>query len=141
MARLREIRAIKKALKATAKKPITDKNKELSDRMLTDALRGRFAREIDKLNLSRMPVELRKEKDRRAVSYFRVALVDQPNTKVGEIFSEGEHRCVALAAFLRNWSQHNVTLLLFLMIPCPRLTIFTGSLLHLDWWKNRNIVN
>lgn len=100
IARLKEIEAINTALKATAKKPITDKNKELSDRMVTDALRGRFAREIGKLKLSRMPVELRKEKDRKAVSYFRVALVENPNAKVGEIFSEGEHRCVALAAFL-----------------------------------------
>lgn len=100
IARLKEIESITTALKATAKKPITDKNKELSDRMVTDALRGRFAREIGKLKLSRMPVELRKEKDRQAVSYFRVALVENPNAKVGEIFSEGEHRCVALAAFL-----------------------------------------
>ena len=100
IARLKEIEAISAALKATAKKPITDKNKELSDRMVTDALRGRFAREIEKLKLSRMPVELRKEKDRQAVSYFRVALVERPDAKVGEIFSEGEHRCVALAAFL-----------------------------------------
>lgn len=100
IARLQESETINTALKATAKKPITDKNKELSDRMVTDALRGRFAREIDKLKLSRMPVELRKEKDRQAVSYFRVALVERPDAKVGEIFSEGEHRCVALAAFL-----------------------------------------
>jgi energy-coupling factor transporter ATP-binding protein EcfA2 len=100
IARLKEIEAINTALKATAKKPITDKNKELSDRMVTDALRGRFAREIGKLKLARMPVELRKEKDRQAVSYFRVALVENPSAKVGEIFSEGEHRCVALAAFL-----------------------------------------
>lgn len=100
IARLKEIESINTALKATAKKPITDKNKELSDRMVTDALRGRFAREIGKLKLSRMPVELRKEKDRQAVSYFRVALVENPNAKVGEILSEGEHRCVALAAFL-----------------------------------------
>lgn len=98
--RLKDIEAISAALKTTAKKPITDKNKELSDRMVTDALRGRFAREIEKLKLSRMPVELRKEKDRQAVSYFRVALVERPDAKVGEIFSEGEHRCVALAAFL-----------------------------------------
>ncbi|MCK1336619.1 AAA family ATPase [Bradyrhizobium sp. 38] len=100
IARLKKIESINTALKATAKKPITDKNKELSDHMVTDALRGRFAREIGKLKLSRMPVELRKEKDRQAVSYFRVALVENPNAKVGEIFSEGEHRCVALAAFL-----------------------------------------
>lgn len=100
IARLKAIDSINTALKTTAKKPITDKNKDLSDRMVTDALRGRFAREIGKLKLSRMPVELRKEKDRQAVSYFRVALVENPTAKVGEIFSEGEHRCVALAAFL-----------------------------------------
>ncbi|HMS82662.1 MAG TPA: AAA family ATPase [Nitrospira sp.] len=100
ISRLKEIEAINTAFKATAKKSITDKNKELSDRMVTDALRGRFAREIKKLKLSRMPVELRKEKDRQAVSYFRVALVERPEAKVGEIFSEGEHRCVALAVFL-----------------------------------------
>lgn len=109
IARLKEIEAISAALKTTGKKPITDKNKELSDRMVTDALRGRFAREIVKLKLSRMPVELRKEKDRQAVSYFRVALVERPNAKVGEIFSEGEHRCVALAAFLAELvtAQHH----------------------------------
>lgn len=100
ISRLKEIEEINTALKATAKKAITEKNKELSDRMVTDALRGRFAREIEKLKLSRMPVELRKEKDRQAVSYFRVALVERPDAKVGEIFSEGEHRCVALSAFL-----------------------------------------
>lgn len=100
IARLKDIETINSALKTTAKKSITDKNKELSDRMVTDALRGRFAREIDKLKLSRMPIELRKEKDRQAISYFRVALVERPDAKVGEILSEGEHRCVALAAFL-----------------------------------------
>jgi hypothetical protein len=100
IARLKEIESVITALKATAKKPITEKNKELSDRMVTDALRGRFAREIGKLKLSRMPVELRKEKDRQAVSYFCVALVENASAKVGEIFSEGEHRCFALAAFL-----------------------------------------
>jgi energy-coupling factor transporter ATP-binding protein EcfA2 len=98
--RLKTIESINDSLKTTAKKSITEKNKELSDQMVTDALRGRFSREIEKLKLSRIPVELRKEKDRQAVSYFRVALVEKPNAKVGEIFSEGEHRCVALAAFL-----------------------------------------
>lgn len=95
-----EAEAIAKALKDTAKNTITTKNKAISDKLVTNALRGRFAREIGKLKLSRMPVELRKTKDASAVSYFQVALVEKPNEPVGEIFSEGEHRCVALAAFL-----------------------------------------
>ena len=52
------------------------------------------------MKLARMPVELRKERDQNAVSYFQVRLVEKPDHPVGDIFSEGEHRCVALAAFL-----------------------------------------
>ena len=98
--RRKEAEAITSAAKDTAKRSITTKNKELSDKLVTNALRGRFAREIEKLKLARMPVELRKKKDSNAVSYFQVCLVEKPDEPVGEIFSEGEHRCVALAAFL-----------------------------------------
>ena len=98
--RRKDIETITKAMKDTAKRSVTTKNKELSDKLVTNALRGRFAREIEKLKLSRMPVELRKIKDANAVSYFQVCLVEKPDEPVGEIFSEGEHRCVALAAFL-----------------------------------------
>ena len=98
--RRKEADVITKAAKDTAKRSVTTKNKELSDKLVTNALRGRFAREIEKLKLARMPVELRKIKDSNAVSYFQVCLVEKPDEPVGEIFSEGEHRCVALAAFL-----------------------------------------
>lgn len=98
--RLGKIQKIERAQKDTAKNSITIKNKELTDQIVTNALRGRFAREIEKLNLTAAPVELRKVKDASAVSYFQVGLVENPNEPVGKIFSEGEHRCVALAAFL-----------------------------------------
>lgn len=98
--RRKQAEAITKGAKDTAKRSVTIKNKELSDKLVTNALRGRFAREIEKLKLARMPVELRKVKDANAVSYFQVCLVERPDEPVGEIFSEGEHRCVALAAFL-----------------------------------------
>ena len=32
--------------------------------------------------------------------HFRVSLIRKPEARVGKILSEGEHRCVALAAFL-----------------------------------------
>ena len=98
--RLIEIEKLERAKKDTAKNAITIKNKELTDQIVTNALRGRFAREVEKLKLTAAPVELRKVKDRNAVSYFQVGLVEKPNEPVGKIFSEGEHRCVALAAFL-----------------------------------------
>ena len=98
--RQKKVEAINKALKDTAKKSVTTKNKDFSDKLVTNALRGKFAREIEKMKLARMPVELKKIKDQNAVSYFQVCLVEKPGEAVGAIFSEGEHRCVALAAFL-----------------------------------------
>jgi len=100
IARLKEIAKLENAAKDANKRPVTNKNKELSDKLVTNALRGRFAREVEKLKLSRMPVELRKVKDSNAISYFQVSLVEKPNEPIGEILSEGEHRCIALAAFL-----------------------------------------
>ena len=91
---------INKCIRETAKNSITGKNKDLSDKLVTNALCGRFAREVEKMKLARLPIELKKIKDQNAVSYFQVCLVEKPGVSVGEIFSEGEHRCVALAAFL-----------------------------------------
>ena len=98
-----EIAALRKAEKTCGtgtKRLITTKNKDLSEKLVTDALRGRFAREVEKLQIGSMPIELRKVRDKDAQSFFRVALVDKPGEPIGEILSEGEHRCVALAAFL-----------------------------------------
>jgi hypothetical protein len=98
--RLQEVAKLETAAKDAQKRLVTTKNKELSDKLVTNALRGRFAREVEKLKLSRMPVELKKVRDSNAVSYFQVVLVEKPSEPIGEILSEGEHRCIALAAFL-----------------------------------------
>lgn len=70
--RLKEIAELKSKAKTTARTSITNKNKELSELLVTGALRNRFAREIAKLNLSAIPMELNKTRDRKAQSFFRV---------------------------------------------------------------------
>ena len=72
---------INKALKDTAKKTVTTKNKDFSDKLVTNALRGRFAREVEKMKLARMPIKLKKIKDQNAVSYFQVCLVEKPKSR------------------------------------------------------------
>ncbi|MDX8354841.1 AAA family ATPase [Cognatiyoonia sp. IB215182] len=98
--RLKQIDALKAKAKTTARTSVTNKNKELSELLVTGALRSRFAREITKLDLNTIPMELNKTRDRKAQSFFRVEFVGYPGQPLGEILSEGEHRCVALAAFL-----------------------------------------
>ena len=45
--RLREVAKLEAAAKDAQKRLITTKNKELSDKLVTNALRGRFAREVE----------------------------------------------------------------------------------------------
>ena len=92
--------ALNAVLKDTATNRITTKSGEIAERLVTNALRAQFSKEIDKFGIAGLAIELRKEKTRYGVPYFRVSLMRKPDARVGEILSEGEHRCVALAAFL-----------------------------------------
>lgn len=102
--RKKKIASLKSALNDTVHTQITNKSSDISDGLVTNALRGRFAQEIDRLQLAGLAIELRKTHSQYGVPFFRVSLIHQPTAKAGEILSEGEHRCVALAAFLAELS-------------------------------------
>ena len=87
-------------LKDAATNRITTKSGEIAEQLVTNALRAQFSKEIGKFGVAGLAIELRKEKTSYGVPYFRVSLIRKPDAPVGEILSEGEHRCVALAAFL-----------------------------------------
>ena len=92
--------ALAAVLKDTATNRITTKSGEIAERLVTNTLRARFSKEIDKFGIARLAIELRKARTSYGVPHFRVSLTQKPDVRVGEILSEGEHRCVALAAFL-----------------------------------------
>lgn len=92
--------ALNAVLKDTATNRITAKSGEIAERLVTNALRAQFSKEIDRFGVAGLAIELRKEKASYGVPRFRVGLMRKPDARVGEILSEGEHRCVALAAFL-----------------------------------------
>jgi energy-coupling factor transporter ATP-binding protein EcfA2 len=72
--------------------------------LVTNRLRGRFAIEVDKLGVAGLAIELQQAKTTAGVPFFQVRLINKPNEPVGKVLSEGEHRCVALAAFLAELS-------------------------------------
>ena len=88
------------ALKDTKTNRITNKSGEIAERLVTNALFERFANEIDRLGLGALRIELRRGQSNYGVPHYRVGLSRKPDATVAEILSEGEHRCVALAAFL-----------------------------------------
>jgi energy-coupling factor transporter ATP-binding protein EcfA2 len=102
--RKKRLAKLRTALRDTVHTQITNKSSELSESLVTNRLRGRFAQEINRMHIAGLAIELRKTRTEYGVPQFRVTLIHKPGARAGEILSEGEHRCVALAAFLAELS-------------------------------------
>ena len=100
IARRGEIAQLEVAQRATTTNRITGKSTEIAQALVTDALRAQFAVEVASFGIANLAVELRQQNSAQGIPRFKVALVRQPRAAVGEVLSEGEHRCVALAAFM-----------------------------------------
>lgn len=98
--RKKRLETLDRVSKETETRAITQKASQLAEALVTDALRAQFNKEIAALGVSDLAVELKKESSQSGAARFRVRLVRKPNAAVGAVLSEGEHRCVALAAFL-----------------------------------------
>jgi energy-coupling factor transporter ATP-binding protein EcfA2 len=98
--RLEQIARLEAAQRETATNRITSKSTEIAQALVTDALRAQFAREVASFEIAGLAVELRQQSSTQGVPRFKVALTRKPNAAVGQVLSEGEHRCVALAAFM-----------------------------------------
>lgn len=100
ISRLEQIARLEAAQRDAATNRITAKSTEIAQALVTDALRAQFAREVANFEIASLAVELRQQNSVQGIPRFKVALTRKPNAAVGQVLSEGEHRCVALAAFM-----------------------------------------
>jgi AAA domain len=99
--RKKKLDALQKLLQEARTHRITAKSKEITSELVTNALRSRFAKEINQLGVAELAIELGQASNAQGVPRFRIRLINKPDENVvGAVLSEGEHRCVALAAFL-----------------------------------------
>lgn len=99
------LRNLEKCQKDTVTKLITAKSTELSKLLVTKVFCKRFHDEVKDLGLATLDVKLEEIKGRKGETSFGLRLNAPTDKKVVEIASEGEQRCVALAAFLAELSQ------------------------------------
>lgn len=102
--RRKTIEALERFRKDTTTNKITTQSTRIAQALITNRLRGRFANEVDKLGVAGLAIELQQTKTTAGVPFFQVRLINRPSEPVGKVLSEGEHRCVALAAFLAELS-------------------------------------
>lgn len=98
--RLKQIARLEAAQRDAATNRVTIKSTEIAQALVTDALRAQFAREVASFEIAGLAVELRQQNSVQGIPRFKVALTRKPSAAVGHVLSEGEHRCVALAAFM-----------------------------------------
>lgn len=98
--RCKQVVKLEAALRDATSNRTTAKSTEIAQTLVTDALRAQFAREVASLEIADLAVELRQQNSIQGVPRFKVALTRNSSVTVGQILSEGEYRCVALAAFM-----------------------------------------
>ena len=106
--RLKKIAAFGLAMQDADTNSITRKTTEVSKTLVTNTIRDAFAGETTALSIADRRLELTQEASGYGSTKFKVSLIRNPKAKVASVLSEGEHRCVALAAFLAELSTaHN----------------------------------
>ena len=95
-----EIERLKAFVPQTARAKITNESTRLAKLLVTDRLRDRFAAEVSALEISRLRIELRQERSEAGQPRFKISFIAKPSENVGVVLSEGEIRCLAIAAFL-----------------------------------------
>ncbi len=107
LARLRRRKRYDKCVESTQTRGITNKGAELTKKLVSEAMATAFARELTHLDVARVGVHLGTEPKRGALLH-EVKLDGQArDVPPQRVLSEGECRCVALAAFLAELSTAN----------------------------------
>ncbi|MEM7308732.1 MAG: AAA family ATPase [Planctomycetota bacterium] len=97
--RKKEIAAFELCRKDAATKAITDKSAAVTKETVTNKLKAAFQAELDALEFNQVEVELQDAGGGEGALYHKLVLKRAPGTEVPSVVSEGEARCLAIAAF------------------------------------------
>lgn len=121
--RQQRVQALTAALKDVETAGITTKNTELTKVAVSMALRDRFAQELKELDLRYLTVSVAPEHGAKGVMFHKIAFEEAKTKGWGarDVLSEGEHRCIALAAFLAEVALQPVASTIILDDPVSSL--------------------
>ena len=88
----------------TKTQAITRKSSAVTRGSMTQKLNSRFQDELAKLSFQHVEVELKEAGGTEGVLYHKLVLTRAPGVKLQEVVSEGEQRCLSIAAFFAELS-------------------------------------
>jgi hypothetical protein len=106
ISRYQQLEVLNARLDDTKTTGITTKNSSLTKELVTNAYCQRFADEVKKLGIRTVNVTLEELKGSKGKKEFGIRLVGTTGkVEISDVVSEGEQRCISLAAFLAELSQ------------------------------------
>jgi len=102
--RKKRIAAYAQCLEETKPTTITQKGSTVTKAVVTERLKQSFKDELQNLGFNRIEVELKEAGGSEGVFYHRLVLTRAPGVELPKVVSEGEQRCLSIAAFFAELS-------------------------------------
>ncbi len=102
--RQRRFAAYSLCIDETATQSITRKSSTVTQEAVSQRLKDRFNEELAKLQFNHAGVELKEDGGSEGVLYHKLVLTHAPGVDLPKVASEGEQRCLSIAAFFAELS-------------------------------------
>lgn len=102
--RKKRLAAYEQSKSDTATQAITRKSSEVTRAVVTQKLKNTFQEELQGLAFRHIEVELQEAGGAEGVLYHKLALTRAPGVELPKVVSEGEQRCLSIAAFFAELS-------------------------------------
>ena len=102
--RKKKLAAYELCLNDTKTQSITQKSTAVTKKFVTSKLKKSFSDELDNLAFRHVEVELKEAGGTEGVLYHKLILTRAPGVELPRVVSEGEQRCLSIAAFFAELS-------------------------------------
>jgi len=102
--RRKRLAAYAQCIEETRSQSITQKSSAITKTAVSQELKQRFREELNKLSFSHIEVELVESGGAEGVFYHKLILTRAPGVDLPNVVSEGEQRCLSIAAFFAELS-------------------------------------
>lgn len=102
--RKKKVAAFGQCLDETRPTAITAKGSSVTKTVVSERLKTKFREELAGLNFRHVEVELKEAGGAEGVFYHRLSLTRAPGVDLPKVVSEGEQRCLSIAAFFAELS-------------------------------------
>ena len=123
----KKVAAYGQCIEETRPNAITQKSSAVTKAVVSERLKQSFIIELQNLEFNHVEVELKEVGGAEGVFYHKLILTRNPGIEVPKVVSEGEQRCISIAAFFAELSTADD----------PSAIVFDDPVSSLDFeWRN-----